>query len=170
MSEVNYTTRGQGNLNTVLGAIGTAGGIPEILGGLFGGGMRAGGWGNPGGYGYGPHDHFVNRYEAGMQEQLAHKDMEIAYLRGREESKKDDLEAFKYYDARFNKVEEKLCAQAVVNAQLAANISCMQGQIGILMGLTKTIVPISNICPAPMLQYNSWVAPTETAATPEAAG
>ena len=168
MSEVNYTSKGQGNLNTVLGAIGTAGGIPEILGGLFGGGMMRGGWGNPNGYGQ--HEHFINRYEAGMQEQLAHKDMEIAYLKGREESKKDDLEAFKYYDARFNKVEEKLCAQAVVNAQLTANISCMQGQIGTLMGLTKTIVPIGNICPAPMLQYNSWVAPTETAATPEAAG
>lgn len=50
MSEVNYTSKAQGNLNTVLGAIGTAGGVPEILGGLFGGGMR--GWGNAG-YGYG---------------------------------------------------------------------------------------------------------------------
>lgn len=170
MSEVNYTSKGQGNLNTVLGAIGTAGGIPEIIGGLFGGGMRAGGWGNPAGYGYSPHEHYINRYEAMQQEQLAHKDMEIAYLRGREESKKDDLEAFKYYDARFNKVEEQLCAQAVVNGQIAANISCMQDKIGVLMGLTKTIVPIGNICPQPMLQYNSWVAPTETATTPEAAG
>lgn len=170
MSEVNYTSKAQGNLNTVLGAIGTAGGVPEILGGLFGGGMR-GGWGNPGygcGYSGGPHEHFINRYEAGMQEQLAHKDMEIAYLRGREESKKDDLEAFKYYDARFNKIEDQLCAQAVVNGQISANLACMQDKIGTLMGLTKTIVPIGNICPAPMLQYNSWVAPTATAATPEA--
>lgn len=171
MSEVNYTTRGQGNLNTVLGAIGTAGGIPEIVGGLFGG-MRGGGWGGHGGYGgyggYGMHEHLINRYEAGMQEQLAHKDMEIAYLRGREESKKDDLEAFKYYDARFNKIEDQLCAQAVVNGQISANLACMQDKIGTLMGLTKTIVPIGNICPAPMLQYNSWVAPTATAATPEA--
>lgn len=170
MSEVNYASKGVGNtaLGLSIGALGA-----ELLGGtlggiLNGGGMR-GGWGNPG-YGYEHHDHFINRYEAGMQEQLAHKDMEIAYLRGREESKKDDIEAFKYYDARFNKVEEQLCAQAVVNGQIAANISCMQDKIGVLMGLTKTIVPIGNICPAPMLQYNSWVAPTATAATPETAG
>lgn len=170
MSEVNYATRGVGNtaLGLSIGALGA-----ELLGGTFGnilnGGTRTGGWGNAGyGYGSSPHEHFINRYEAGMQEQLAHKDMEIAYLRGREESKKDDLEAFKYYDARIGKVEDQLCAQAVVNAQISANLSCMQDKIGTLMGLTKTIVPIGNICPAPMLQYNSWVAPTATATTPEA--
>ena len=128
MSEVNFTSKAQGNLNTVLGAIGTAGGVPEILGGLFGGGMR--GWGNPGyGYGSSPHEHFINRYEAGMQEQLAHKDMEIAYLRGREESKKDDLEAFKYYDARIGKIEEQLCAQAVVNQKTADAFDLVRGDL-----------------------------------------
>lgn len=128
MSEVNYTSKAQGNLNTGLGAIGTAGGVPEILGGLFGGGMR--GWGNAG-YGYGgvSHEHFINRYEAGMQEQLAHKDMEIAYLRGREESKKDDLESFKYYDARIGKIEEQLCAQAVVNQKTADAFDLVRGDL-----------------------------------------
>lgn len=170
MSEVNYATRGVGNtaLGLSIGALGA-----ELLGGTFGnilnGGTRTGGWGNANyGYGCAPHEHYIDRYEAGLQEQLAHKDMEIAYLRGREESKKDDLEAFKYYDARFNKIEDQLCAQAVVNGQISANLACMQDKIGTLMGLTKTIVPISNICPAPMLQYNSWVAPVATAATPEA--
>lgn len=28
------------------------------------------------------------------------------------------------------------------------------------MGLTKTIVPITNVCPEPMKLYNSWTAPT----------
>lgn len=125
MSEVNYTSKAQGNLNTVLGAIGTAGGVPEILGGLFGGGMR--GWGNPGGCI--PNEHYIDRYEAGMQEQLAHKDMEIAYLRGREESKKDDLEAFKYYDARINKLEEQQCVQAVINQKTSDAFDLVRGDL-----------------------------------------
>jgi hypothetical protein len=38
----------------------------------------------------------------------------------------------------------------------------MQNSIAALDGLTKTIIPISNVCPAPMPQYNSWTAPTAT--------
>lgn len=36
------------------------------------------------------------------------------------------------------------------------------GMMGTMNNITKTIVPMSAICPAPMPQYNSWVAPTET--------
>lgn len=34
--------------------------------------------------------------------------------------------------------------------------------LSLLNNITKTIVPMSAICPAPMPQYNSWVAPTTT--------
>ena len=51
----------------------------------------------------------------------------------------------------------------MLNAQFTANLSCMQGNIATLMGLTKTVVPIGNICPEPMPLYNSWTAPTTTA-------
>lgn len=129
MSEVNYATKGVSNtaLGLSIGALGA-----EFLGGTIGnilnGGARTGGWGN-GGYGYAPHDHYINRYEAGMQEQLAHKDMEIAYLRGREESKKDDLEAFKYYDARINKLEEQQCVQAVINQKTSDAFDLVRGDL-----------------------------------------
>lgn len=36
------------------------------------------------------------------------------------------------------------------------------GMMGTINNITKTIVPMSAICPAPMPQYNSWVAPTTT--------
>lgn len=36
------------------------------------------------------------------------------------------------------------------------------GMVGTLGKITNTIVPMSAICPTPMPQYNSWVAPTET--------
>lgn len=35
--------------------------------------------------------------------------------------------------------------------------------VNMLSGLTKTIIPIDNICPPPMERYNSWVAPTAPA-------
>jgi hypothetical protein len=50
-------------------------------------------------------------------------------------------------------------------ATLATNgINCLTSQVNCLAatvaGITKNVVPISAICPAPMPQYNSWTAPT----------
>ena len=67
-----------------------------------------------------------------------------------------------YVDRRFSGIESQLCNQSVLNSQLTANISCMQGNIATLMGLTKTVIPITGVCPEPMPQYNSWTAPTTT--------
>ena len=47
-----------------------------------------------------------------------------------------------------------------------AKFGCIDQTIAGMMGtigkITNTIVPMSAICPTPMPQYNSWVAPTET--------
>jgi len=104
----------------------------------------------------------VNRYELGLQQELAAKDSHIGLL---EADKYTDQKIADFADrvsARFRNVEAQIAAQAVTNAQVAANISCMQGTIATLSGLTKTIVPIDNVCPQPMPQYNSWTAPTTT--------
>lgn len=50
-------------------------------------------------------------------------------------------------------------------ATLATNgINCLTSQVNCLAatvaGITKNVVPISAVCPAPMPQYNSWAAPT----------
>lgn len=55
-------------------------------------------------------------------------------------------------------------------ATLATNgINCLTSQVNCLAatvaGITKSVVPISAICPAPMPQYNSWVAPTSGTTT-----
>ena len=65
-----------------------------------------------------------------------------------------------YVDRKFECVNSSISAQSVINAQMAANLSCMQGNIATLMGLTKTIIPITNVCPEPMPALNSWTAPT----------
>ena len=70
-----------------------------------------------------------------------------------------------YVDAKFDAVNAQLCNQAVVNAQITANISCMQNTISTLSGLTKTVIPITSVCPEPMPQYNSWTAPTAATTT-----
>lgn len=107
----------------------------------------------------------VTRYDLGLQNQITNKDMEIAYLRGRDAAKTDSLELYKYVDGRFRAVEAQIASQAVVNAQITANISCIQSSVAALQGLTKTVIPIGNVCPPPMEKYNSWTAPTTTTTT-----
>lgn len=55
-------------------------------------------------------------------------------------------------------------------ATLATNgINCLTSQVSCLAntvaGITKNVVPITAICPAPMPQYNTWTAPTTAAGT-----
>ncbi len=150
--EMNFASKGVAGTGLGLGIAGTALGLLNgnggggLLGGLFGG-CHGG----------------VNHYELAQETELANRDMEIAYLRSRDAAKTDSLELYKYVDGRLRGIEAQICNQAVVNAQITANISCIQNSIAALNALTKTVIPIGNICPEPMARYNSWVAPTEPA-------
>lgn len=148
----NAASKGVAGTGLGLGAAGVALGL--LNGGL---GNLLGGWGNCGGC---SENIPVNRYEMDQQKELINKDMEIAYLKGRDAAKTDSLELYRYVDGRFRGIEAQIAGQAVTNAQITANISCMQQNLAVLNGLTKTVVPIDNVCPAPMPQYNSWTAPT----------
>lgn len=143
--ENKYASRGVGGtaLGLAIGALGV-----EALRGNFGGIL---GGGN------------VCSESMPVSREVVNKDMEIAYLRGRDAAKSDSLELYKYVDGRFRGIEAQIASQAVVNAQVTANIACMQQNLAVLNGLTKTVVPIDNVCPAPMPQYNSWTAPTAAA-------
>lgn len=155
--DFNYASKGVAGTGLGLGIAGTAlgvlnGGGNGILGGLFGGGANC-------------HENMpVNRYELAQQNEITNRDMEIAFLKGRDAAKTDSLELYRYIDGRFRGVEGQIAAQAVTNAQITANISCMQTAIAGLQALTKTVIPITNVCPQPMPEYNSWTAPTATAA------
>lgn len=89
----------------------------------------------------------VNRYELSMVRELTNKDMEIAYLKGRDASKTDDLELYKYIDGKIAAVERELADQRVFNATQIGTIGCIQGQIAQLMGLTKLVIPNTAVCP-----------------------
>jgi hypothetical protein len=156
MVEVEKDTRAIAGTGLGLGIAGTAlgllqnGGLGNILGG------NAGNCGN---------DHPVSRYEAGLSAKIADLETEVK-LRDANTFAMNEMNRMRnYVDAKFDAVNGQLCQQAVVNAQVTANLSCMQGQIATLMGLTKTVIPIGNVCPAPMPQFNSWAAPTAAAET-----
>ena len=70
------------------------------------------------------------------------------------------LELYKYVDGKFGVVEAELCQQRVYNATNTATLNCISGQVASLLALTKTVIPIGNVCPEPMPAYNSWTAPT----------
>jgi hypothetical protein len=158
--DMNFASKGTAGAGLGLGIAGTALGLLNngggILGNLFGGGCNA----------VCSENMPVNRYELSQQKTITEKDMEIAYLRGRNASKEDDLELYKYVDGRFRGIEAQIAQQAVINASVTANISCMQSSIAALQSLTKTVIPISNVCPLPMEKFNSWAAPTAETTAP----
>lgn len=132
------------------------------LGNLFGGGYRF------------SEDHMVNRYEAGLNARIAELDTHVKLLESNIYTDQKIAEAYERLGARIGAVEASVNQQAVINAQttaqIAANISCMQTSIAALQALTKTVIPIGNICPEPMARYNSWTAPTGEAAAGGATG
>lgn len=163
----NYASKGVANAGLTTGIIGTTLGALNsgiFNGGLFGG--MVGGMPNRG-YGYGgvgmcesmmP----ITRYEADLQSKIAAKDSHIGLLEADKYTDQKIADVYERIDRRINGLEAQICNQAVINAQITANISCMQNSIAALEGLTKTIIPIGNVCPPPMPQYNSWTAPTAT--------
>jgi hypothetical protein len=143
--EMNFANKGVAGAGLGLGIAGTALGLLNNggLGGIFGGVT-------------GCHENMpVNRYELGLQNDITNKDMEIAYLKGRDAAKTDSLELYKYVDGRFRGIEAQIASQAVVNAQITANLSCLQNSVAALSGLTKTVIPITNVCPEPMAKYTA---------------
>lgn len=137
---------------------GYIGGIATLLGMAGNGGILNGCAGSEG-------DHVVNRYEAGQAAEIAALKSDIKLRDANTYTDSKILEMYQYLDGRLRGVEGQISAQAVVNAQITANISCMQNQIATLSGLTKTVIPIGNVCPEPMPAKNSWTAPTAAAST-----
>lgn len=144
--ERDNNTRGIATGGLTTGIIGTALGVLNN-GGL--GNILGGGWGNN-----------CGGAMFAWERELSLKDAEIGSLRADLATDRKILELYQYVDGRMRNIEGQLAQQAVVNAQITANISCMQNQIATLNGLTKTVIPIASICPEPMARYNSWVAPT----------
>lgn len=108
-------------------------------------------------------DHPVSRREADMAAEIAELKSDKKLLESNIYVDAKSLELYKYIDGKLAGIEAQICQQNVVNTQVVANLSCLTNTVNMLSGLTKTIIPIDNICPPPMERYNSWVAPTAPA-------
>lgn len=131
--EYNVTGQGQGSLNTVLGAVGTAGALGMFnngLGGIFGGNRPPMSDG----------DRPVTRYEMDLIRESIAKDSEIAQLKAQQ-----------YTNERVNDAERRQCEvntqQAVYNGVNSATIQCIKNEIAQLLGMTKMVIPNGNIAP-----------------------
>lgn len=112
MEYANKNVEGRATAGLTTGIIGTAlgvlnGGLGGVIGGL--GGCNNG-WNN------GCHENMpVNRYELGLQQEIATKDSQIALRDANIYGDQKLLELYKYFDGEIKGVRNELCRQAVVN-------------------------------------------------------
>lgn len=109
-------------------------------------------------------DHLVDRYTMSLEQKISEQNSMLALRDANLYQDQKTLELYRYIDGKIEGINAQLCQQAVINSQLTANISCMQGQIAVLNGLTKTVIPVASICPEVMPRYNSFTVPTTDAA------
>lgn len=154
-NNTNYANRGVGNtaLGLSIGAV-----AAELLGGGLNGilGNRTA---------CAPGERPVSATEAALMAKNAELETEKKLLESNIYTDQKTLELYRYVDGKFAAVEAQINQQAVYNATNTATLNCLAGQVAQLMSLTKVIIPINNVCPAPMPQYNSWVAPTAPSGT-----
>ena len=151
----NVTGQGQGNLNTVLGAVGTYGTLMNGgLGNLFGG------------YGYNRNaplevitsdDRPISRYEAKMMDKLAAKDSEISLLKSNGYTDQKIVDTTTYLMGKINELAAEVRSnkdaqtavnmeQAVYNGTNTATISCIKQQVAQLQSLSQLVIPQRNVC------------------------
>lgn len=148
------TSQGQGNLNTVLGAIGTYGALGGgMLGNLFGGGCNN----NRPVEVITSEDKPISRYEAKMMQELSAKDGKISLLESQVYTDQKLTEVTKYLQGEIGAVSAEVrrnkemqdginLNQAVYNGTNTAAVTCLQNQIAQLQGLTQLVVPQSRVC------------------------
>lgn len=96
-----------------------------------------------------PDDHPVSRYDAAQAARIAELETEVKLRDANTYTDGKILDLYRYVDGKFACVEGQIAQQAVYNATNNATVSCISGQVAQLMALTKTVIPIANICPQP---------------------
>lgn len=143
--EMEYANKGVAGAGLGLGIAGTALGL--MAGGLNGTGLFNTGCNrNVNGCGC-SEDHFVNRYEAGQAARIAELETEVKLRDANTYTDSKILDLYRYVDGKFACIEGQIGQQAVYNATNTAVINCLQNQVNVLMGLTKTVIPNTSICP-----------------------
>ena len=137
--ENKYASKGVAGSGLGLGIAGTA------LGLLNNGNGLCGLFGNNNGVC--SEDHYVNRYELGLQQELAAKDSKIGLLESNIYTDSKISDVYERLNNKIGVLEGQICQQNVYNATNTATINCISGQIAQLMSLTKLVVPNTSVCP-----------------------
>lgn len=133
-----YASRGVANAGLTTGIIGASGVGLSILSSLLNGGNCCNGSSD---------NMAVNRYEAAQSARIAELETEVKLRDANTytDSKLGDLRD--YIERKFDKVEHELCDQRVFNATTISTLSCVQGQVAQLLGLTQLKIPNTSVCP-----------------------
>ena len=137
--ENKYASKGVAGAGLGLGIAGTALGLGVLnggVGGLFGNARTTCN-----------EDHCVNRYEFGLQQEIAAKDAKIGLLESNIYTDAKIADVYERLNAKIGVLEAANAQQAVYNATNTAVIGCIQNQVNTLMSLTKVVVPNTSICP-----------------------
>lgn len=148
---VNVTGAGQGNLNSVLGALGTA----SFLG--LNSGNVLGGWNNGWNNGCCSENTMVNRYELNMAREADSLKSENALLRAQVYTDQKLVDVVNDYTSKINALGAEVRAnkdeqyainlqQATLNATQTATISAISAQIAQLQSLSQLVVPQNKVC------------------------
>lgn len=133
-----YTPIGQGTYNTVAGSVGLASALfggngGNLFGGLFGG------------------NNGVSKETFDLSMQLSASQRDNAILTAELNTEKKMVEVFNSLNDKINKVVADQTAvnaqQAVYNCAANSSISVLQTQVAQLLGMTKTVIPNSSVCP-----------------------
>ena len=181
--DVKVPSQNQVNLNTVLGALGTAGfaglNAQNLLGGLFGGGNNAqtamllATMMNNQQAPRCAEDHCVTRYDLQQEKEIASKDSKIALLEANIYNDQKSLELYRYIDSKLNDINARLSAQDVRNQGVADAFRELQNDINSKVALEaerrecadNKIVCYANSVFAPKLVANYEAGTTTTAMT-----
>lgn len=156
--ERNVTGKTQGDLNTVLGTIGT-------LGTLMGGGSLLGGDGLLGRNGYAngyyngndPLSRVITKAEADLMQENGTLKTELAIQKSENYTDKKLVETTTYLDRKIGKLADEMrlnerrhqdehAQQMAWNAEATGTMSTMAQQLRDLRSVTKVLIPSSNIC------------------------
>ena len=131
-NQMNVGGQGQTNLNTVLGAIGTAGSL-GIMSGLFGNGNNRN---------QSDGDRPVTRFEMGLMMDTMKKEVEIAEMKAEmaANTKMNDME---------KKQMEFNATQMAYNATTNGVMEGLQAQISQMQALAKMVIPSTSVVDIP---------------------
>ena len=119
--ETNFAKRGVANAGLTTGIIGTALGVLNNMGGIFG---------TPAGSAVGCRENCdVNRYELGLEKSNAEKDAKISLLEANIYGDQKMLEMYKYVDGELKSIRTNLAAQDVKNAQIEGAFAVLGEQM-----------------------------------------